>query len=119
MLGWGAAALVLARTPARWTPGLFLLVFGALRGITEPWRAPPPLGEPVLDPFWIAAAWFGAGLALCGRGPAPRSDRLAPAPEARTPGPEAKRRKRAPREVETTAGQLRAAERGASPWSSS
>ncbi len=62
LLGWGGVSAGLARVAPRWVPGLFLTAFGGLRLAIEPWRAPPPLGEPVLDPGWIAAAWLVAGL---------------------------------------------------------
>jgi prolipoprotein diacylglyceryltransferase len=62
LLGWGGVSAGLARVASRWVPGLFLAAFGGLRLATEPWRAPPPLGEPVLDPGWIAAAWLVVGL---------------------------------------------------------
>jgi len=60
-LGWLLASGGLALcSPAR-VPGLFGLVFGGLRLATEPWRATPPLGEPLLDPGWVALAWALAG----------------------------------------------------------
>jgi hypothetical protein len=66
-LGWGLVSAALARAAPCRVPGLFLAAFGALRLVTEPWRAPPPLGEPVLDPAWLALAWLLAGiLALWG-----------------------------------------------------
>jgi hypothetical protein len=61
LAGLGALALALQRVdPARVAPA-FLLGFGALRLVLEPLRAPPPLGEPVIAPSWIAAAWLCAG----------------------------------------------------------
>ncbi len=71
LLGWGLTSLLVARVPDHRVPGLLLLAFGGLRLITEPWRAPPPLGDPVIDPGWIAVAWFAAGLGLARTRPEP------------------------------------------------
>ena len=61
-MGWVLASGALAFASPSRVPGLFLLVFGGLRLATEPWRVPPPLGEPALDPGWLALAWMGAGI---------------------------------------------------------
>lgn len=106
LAGWGVVACLLARAPARWVPGLFGVAFGGLRLAIEPWRAPPPLGEPLLDPAWIAGAWLAAGLAWLVRGAWPRRDRLAGG------GPP---KKAAP----TTAARPPATGKGERPWSSS
>jgi len=64
LMGWVGVSAGLLLTASRWVPGLFLTAFGGLRLVTEPWRAPPPLGEPVVDPGWIAGVWLVAGLSV-------------------------------------------------------
>jgi hypothetical protein len=48
--------------------GAALAGLGALRFATQPFRAPPPLGEPTLDPRWVAALWIGLGAASAAGG---------------------------------------------------
>lgn len=55
------------RVPDRWALAVFCAGFGLVRLAVEPWRAPPPLGEPAIPPAWIAAAWIAAGLAIASR----------------------------------------------------
>lgn len=62
LLGWALATVGLAHIPSSRVPGFFLMTFGGLRLATEPLRAPPPLGAPELDPFWIGLVWFWVGL---------------------------------------------------------
>lgn len=50
---------------------VFMIGFGLVRLLVEPWRAEPPLGPPWIDPAWIALAWViagGVGLGLSERG---------------------------------------------------
>ncbi len=106
LAGWGAVACLLARAPTRWVPGLFGIAFGGLRLAIEPWRAPPPLGAPLLDPRWIAGAWLVSGLVWLARGAWPRRDRLAGGGPPEKAGP-------------TLAARPPATGRGEGPWSSS
>jgi hypothetical protein len=50
----------LRRVPERWVVPAVLAGFGGLRLATEPWRAEPPLGEPLIAPGALAALWVGA-----------------------------------------------------------
>jgi Prolipoprotein diacylglyceryl transferase len=79
----GCAALQVALRGLRreLRAGSALAGLGALRFATEPFRVPPPLGEPALDPRWLAALWIGFGTAS-----AARSRRLGALPVARAPG---------------------------------
>ncbi len=106
LAGWGVVACLLAGAPTRWVPGLFGVAFGGLRLAIEPWRAPPPLGAPLLDPRWIAGAWLAAGLAWLVRGAWPRRDRLAGGGPPEKAGP-------------TVAARPPATGKGEGPWSSS
>lgn len=54
--------VALRSTPEPRSTGVFLLGFGLVRWIVEPFRAPPPLGEPALSAAAIAGAWMGLGL---------------------------------------------------------
>ena len=69
----------LRRGPDRWALPVFCAGFGLVRLGVEPWRAPPPLGEPAIPPTWIAAAWVAAGVAIASLGgrcrPPPRESR--------------------------------------------
>lgn len=69
LMGWTLVSVALIKASPRRVPGLFMAAFGALRLATEPWRAPPPLGEPVLDPGWLALAWLLAGVVGLWSGP--------------------------------------------------
>ncbi len=106
LAGWGVVACLLAQAPTRWAPGLFLIAFGGLRLAMEPWRAPPPLGAPLLDPRWIAGAWLVCGLVWLARGAWPRRDRLAGGGPPEKAGP-------------TLATRPPATGRGEGAWSSS
>ena len=57
----------LRRGPDRWALPAFCAGFGLVRLGVEPWRAPPPLGEPAIPPTWIAAAWVAVGVAVASR----------------------------------------------------
>lgn len=50
---------------------LFAVGLGAIRLVVEPWRAPPPLGEPWIPVDSIAALWIaiGVGVGVAARGP--------------------------------------------------
>lgn len=61
LAGLAACALLLQRVDTARVAPVFLLGFGGLRLALEPLRAPPPLGEPVVDPSWLAAAWLCVG----------------------------------------------------------
>jgi hypothetical protein len=54
-----------------------LVGFGAIRLALEPLRAPAPLGEPWISPFWIAALWVAAGAGMALRASRPGWARLA------------------------------------------
>ena len=69
---WDIAAWVVLHGVLSWVPGPrvvpgFLVGFGAIRLATEPLRAPPPLGEPMIPVYAIAMGWvvLGLTLALC------------------------------------------------------
>jgi len=55
---------VVRRLPARWVTAAVLAGFGLIRLATEPLRAMPPLGEPLVSAAWIAAAWIAGGSML-------------------------------------------------------
>jgi hypothetical protein len=59
-----ALHVAVARVPERHVPAAVLAGLGAIRLAVEPWRAPPPLGEPVVSPALLGAAWIAAGGAL-------------------------------------------------------
>jgi hypothetical protein len=50
--------------PVRWVGPVTLAAFGALRLLTEPLRAPPPLGEPVVAPTQLAFGWIATATAM-------------------------------------------------------
>ena len=72
-------AASLERVPQRLRPGLALAGVGALRGIVEAWRAPSPLGVPLVSAHWIAGAWVVLGLVLA-------TCVARPSPSPRVPG---------------------------------
>lgn len=61
VIGWLCLSAFLRSASACHVPGLWLVGFGALRVLLEPFRTLPPLGEPEIDVVWIAVAWMGAG----------------------------------------------------------
>jgi len=72
--GCAALHLALRRLPGELRAAAALAGLGALRLVTEPLRAPPPLGDPAVDPRWLAALWIGLGAAAArarARGPRP------------------------------------------------
>lgn len=52
------------RIPAAWVGPATLAGFGALRLSTEPFRAPPSLGEPLIPPAVLAIGWIAIGSAM-------------------------------------------------------
>jgi hypothetical protein len=52
---------VIRRLPASWVTPAVLAGFALIRLATEPLRAMPPLGEPLVPAAWIAAAWIAGG----------------------------------------------------------
>lgn len=63
------ALLVALHSAVRATPdaraaAVFLAGFGLERLVVEPWRATPPLAEPLIAPAAIAALWCAAGTGL-------------------------------------------------------
>ena len=52
------------RLPAGWVGPVTLLGFGTLRLVTEPFRAPSPLGEPLIAPTALAIGWIAVGAAM-------------------------------------------------------
>jgi hypothetical protein len=52
------------RIPAAWVGPVTLAGFGALRLLTEPFRAPHPLGEPLIPPAALAIGWIAIGSAM-------------------------------------------------------
>jgi len=73
LLGEIAGLLALAawtrRLPAAWVGPATLSGFGALRLATEPFRAPSPLGEPLIAPAALAVGWVAAGAAMAWTAP--------------------------------------------------
>jgi len=65
--GLVALHALLRRAPAGARAGLALVGLGGVRLAVEPFRAPPPLGAPLVAPGWLAAAWLAAGAALATR----------------------------------------------------
>lgn len=63
-LAWLFVSAWIFRLPQRRAPALFLLAFGGVRLVVQPLRADLPLGDPWLDPSWIALAWLCLGLFL-------------------------------------------------------
>ncbi len=57
----------LCRAPERVVVPAFCVAFGAIRLALEPLRAAPPVGPPLLDASWLAAAWLVCGLGLAAR----------------------------------------------------
>ena len=65
---------VVSRLPERRVAPAVLGGFGLVRLLVEPWRAPPPLGEPLAPAAWIAAAWIaGGGMLAIGSARSPRA----------------------------------------------
>ena len=68
LLGEIAGYLALAgwtrRLPAAWVAPATLSGFGTLRLVTEPFRAPSPLGEPLIAPTALAIGWIAVGAAM-------------------------------------------------------
>lgn len=62
MTGLALLHLVVRRLPERRVVGSVLAGLGGVRLATEPWRAPPPSGEPLIQPSAIAALWMALGL---------------------------------------------------------
>jgi hypothetical protein len=62
-LGCAALHLALRRLPEPLRAAAALAGLGALRLATQPLRAPPPLGDPAVDPRWLAVLWIGLGAA--------------------------------------------------------
>jgi len=58
---WLALHASLERAPRAWVSPIFCASFGGARLALAPWRAAPPLGEPWLDPRWVAALWVALG----------------------------------------------------------
>lgn len=79
VVGLLAFRRVLGACPEAWIAPVFALGFGAVRLAVEPWRAPPPLGPPVVPPAAIALAWIALSPLFASR--APR------APGSRSPSP--------------------------------
>jgi hypothetical protein len=52
------------RLPASWVGPATLSGFGALRVISEAFRAPSPLGEPLIAPTVLGIGWIGIGAAM-------------------------------------------------------
>lgn len=55
--------LVVRRLPAHSVVPAVLVGIGLVRLATEPWRAAPPLGAPIVPPAVVAALWATAGIA--------------------------------------------------------
>jgi hypothetical protein len=53
--------LVIRGLPRGSVPSAVLIGFGAIRILVQPWRAAPPLGDPLVHPFVLAAAWIAIG----------------------------------------------------------
>jgi hypothetical protein len=52
------------RLPAAWVAPSTLVGFGGIRLLTEPARAAPPLGEPLVAPSALALGWVAVGSAI-------------------------------------------------------
>ena len=52
------------RLPAAWVGPATLWGFGSLRLLTEPFRAPSPLGEPLIAPTALGIGWIAIGAAM-------------------------------------------------------
>ena len=65
--GCAALQLALRRLQGGVRAGAALAGLGALRLALQPLRAPPPLGDPALDPRWLAALWIACGAAAAQR----------------------------------------------------
>jgi hypothetical protein len=55
------------KVPDRWVTPAVLAGLGLVRLAVEPWRAAPPLGEPMVSAATIAALWVALGLFLAAR----------------------------------------------------
>jgi hypothetical protein len=55
------------RLPDRWVTPAVLAGLGLVRLAVEPWRAAPPLGEPMVSAATLAALWVALGLFLAVR----------------------------------------------------
>ena len=60
--------LVIRRLPRDSVPSAVLIGFGAIRILVEPWRAAPPLGDPLVHPAVLAAAWIATGALISAAG---------------------------------------------------
>lgn len=81
--GLGLLVLHLAVGRAKTDPGaagVFATGFGLVRLLVEPWRSPPPIGEPWLPVEVVAGAWVGVGglMLLRGRGVRARDRQSSP-----------------------------------------
>jgi hypothetical protein len=65
--GLVALHAVVWRLPDRWVVPTVLAGLGLVRLGVEPWRAAPPLGEPMVSAATIAALWLALGLFLAAR----------------------------------------------------
>ena len=52
------------RLPVAWVGPATLSGFGTLRLISEPFRLPPPLGEPLIAPTALGIGWIAIGAAM-------------------------------------------------------
>lgn len=59
--GWITLWFMTRRVPETWIPATVLGGVGAVRLVIEPWRASPPMGDPVVSPEALAAGWIAVG----------------------------------------------------------
>jgi prolipoprotein diacylglyceryltransferase len=59
-----ALYLVIRQIPRAAVPSAVLVGFGAIRVLVQPWRAAPPLGDPLVSPAALAAMWIVTGALL-------------------------------------------------------